>query len=233
MNLDELTQMLQQTAGDRQLTSGERRALRETIRQAALDEQSRGVLRARAFDLAREKARGRDAGAVLDWLEDINKLLLPAADGVEPLPEAHFSPGESCVRRIVELLEGCQNSADLCVFTITDDRITSAIAAAHRRGVAVRIITDDLKAHDPGSDVVGLARLGIPVRVDGSPFHMHHKFALYDQAILLTGSYNWTRGAANENEENVVITADRRLIEAFSGEFGRLWTRFAGFALAR
>jgi cardiolipin hydrolase len=48
---------------------------------------------------------------------------------------------------------------------------------------------------------------------------------------MLTGSYNWTRGAAQNNEENLILTNDRRLLTAFQGEFERLWVKFAAHAL--
>ena len=35
---------------------------------------------------------------------------------------------------------------------------------------------------------------------------MHHKFAIIDSDILLTGSFNWTERAASENCENLVIS---------------------------
>jgi mitochondrial cardiolipin hydrolase len=56
--------------------------------------------------------------------------------------------------------------------------------------------------------------------------HMHHKFAIFDGERLLNGSYNWTRGAANTNFENLVDTGDPELIAAFAEEFKRLWNRF-------
>jgi cardiolipin hydrolase len=87
----------------------------------------------------------------------------------------------------------------------------------------VRVITDDEKALDLGSDVTALARAGVPVRTDPSPAHMHHKFAVFDRERLLTGSYNWTRGAARDNGENIIVTADPRLIERFARYFERLW----------
>ena len=40
-------------------------------------------------------------------------------------------------------MRGCRATLDICVFTIADDRLTESILAAHRRGVAVRIITDE------------------------------------------------------------------------------------------
>jgi phosphatidylserine/phosphatidylglycerophosphate/cardiolipin synthase-like enzyme len=125
------------------------------------------------------------------------------------------------------LLHACRKTADLCVYTITDDRISAEVLAAHRRGVAVRVVTDNEKAYDTGSDVLEMARAGIPVRIDDSPYFMHHKFALFDGDLLLTGSYNWTRGAADNNEENLILSNDRRLLTAFRGEFERLWLRFA------
>lgn len=54
-------------------------------------------------------------------------------------------------------------------------------------------------------------------------FHMHHKFAVFDERRMLTGSYNWTRGAARDNQENVVVSDDPRLMKAFGLEFARLW----------
>ncbi len=89
----------------------------------------------------------------------------------------------------------------------------------------IRIITDDDKAGDLGSDVDRLASLGIETRQDRTDRHMHHKFAIFDQSTLLTGSYNWTRGAADRNLENFIVTADPRLLRAFSREFDRLWSQ--------
>ena len=110
------------------------------------------------------------------------------------------------------------------VFTITDDRISGALAAAHQRGVKVRIVTDDEKAQDLGSDIQTLHRAGIPVVTDQGADHMHHKFAIFDARQLLTGSFNWTRSASERNLENFVVTNDAGLLRSFQKEFERLWT---------
>ena len=62
--------------------------------------------------------------------------------------EAFFSPGDDCLRAITRLLANASRTADICVFTITDDRVSDAILDAHRRAVAVQIITDNAKAAD-------------------------------------------------------------------------------------
>jgi len=52
--------------------------------------------------------------------------------------------------------------------------------------------------------------------------------ALFDGLYLLSGSYNWTRSAAELNEENVVVTSEPALYAAFAAQFDDLWARFGG-----
>ena len=54
---------------------------------------------------------------------------------------------------------------------------------------------------------------------------MHHKFAIFDRQRLLTGSYNWTRSAADYNEENFIITEEPVLLEEFKKQFDQLWSQ--------
>jgi mitochondrial cardiolipin hydrolase len=136
---------------------------------------------------------------------------------------AYFSPGDGCLNAILSGIQSVRSSLKICVFTISDDRITQAIRQAHRRGIQVRILTDNEKLFDRGSDIRELAAAGIPVRIDETPNHMHHKFALLDNQTLLTGSYNWTRSAARYNHENLIVTDQKNLVHDFSREFDRLW----------
>jgi cardiolipin hydrolase len=162
---------------------------------------------------------------VLGWVEELMKLVQAQQAGPAELlpPESHFTPGDDCPRRIMQLIRAARTTLDICVFTITDDRLATAVLEAQLRGVAIRIITDNEKAFDLGSDVRDFQSAGVPLKVDQTPFHMHHKFAIFDHQILLTGSYNWTRGAANDNHENVIITSERRLVDRFDELFERLW----------
>lgn len=141
------------------------------------------------------------------------------------LCEVSFSPGEACLRAIQSRLASAKRKIDICVFTITDDRIAIGILDAHRRGVRVRVVTDNDKALDEGSDVRRLERGGVEVRQDRTEYHMHHKFAVFDERVVLTGSYNWTRGAARNNEENLVVSDDPRMVGPFREEFESLWER--------
>ena len=135
----------------------------------------------------------------------------------------YFSPGTSCLNAILEQIEAARSSLKICVFTISDDRITRAILLAYRSGIKVKIVTDNEKLFDQGSDIRQLAQAGIPVRVDNTANHMHHKFAIADNEVVVTGSYNWTRSAALYNHENIVVTSAKSIVAGFCEEFDRLW----------
>ena len=55
---------------------------------------------------------------------------------------------------------------------------------------------------------------------------MHHKFAVLDGQILVTGSFNWTRSAAEQNQENFLVSDDTVLLQAYGKEFDSLWEKF-------
>lgn len=220
----ELDECLKQTLEDFRLSRGERRALQSIIEDQGADDNQLAFLRHRAFEIARNEVLGPQAHAVLGWLEDVVKALQPQSEPTSREPQAYFSPGDQCVSAVTGALRHAKRTVDICVFTITDNRISDAIVDSHRRRVRVRIITDNDKAEDLGSDVIRLDECGIPVRVDRSSNHMHHKYAIVDNECLITGSYNWTRSASEYNEENIVALYERVLIRQFSDHFDKLWT---------
>ncbi len=223
MTPEQIDDLLKRTLADHRLSRGERRVLDALLADSGADEQKLGYIRHRAFELARSEVVSAEAHAVMSWLEDVVKVLQPQPRQKLPDAEAFFSPGEDCLNSIVRELEKARRTIDICVFTITDNRISRAIRDAHDRRLTVRIITDNDKSLDRGSDIEQLERAGIAVRVDRTQHHMHHKFAIFDNRRLLTGSYNWTRSAAEFNEENMVVSMDPRLVSQFCKEFVRLW----------
>jgi len=136
-----------------------------------------------------------------------------------------FSPGEDCLSDVIAFIQEAEKFLDVCVFTISDNRISDELIASFNRGVDVRIITDNEKMNDQGSDIQMLSDVGIPVKIDMSPYHMHHKFAIADEQKVLTGSYNWTRNAAAYNHENTIIIEAEELALNFSDVFAALWEK--------
>jgi len=212
MDRTQIEGFLAQSLADRKLSGSEKQALAAWLADNATSDQHKGVIRHVAFELAEQAVADPDASHLIEWLEDVMKAIVPIQLGSAPASStandsAFFSPGEECLQHIVNRFQSVRRSADLCVFTITDDRISRGILDAHRRGVKVRIISDAEKAHDLGSDLQQFAENGIAVKLirvvaaadPGTYGHMHHKFAIFDGNRLINGSYNWTRGAANVN----------------------------------
>jgi cardiolipin hydrolase len=228
MDEQRLSEVLVSTLADRRLSRSERVALGAVLSELITTPHEIEVARSRTFALAHERARCSDDRAVIDWIEDVLKVIQSChPPRPESLHQVCFSPGPACVERIASLFDSCRQSAEVCVFTITDDRISSAILRAHERGVSVRIITDNAKSTDQGSDIDDLETAGIAVAVDDSAAHMHHKFAIFDDDIVATGSFNWTRSAADENQENLVVLDDTGVVRRFRTEFEALWRRFS------
>ena len=229
MNTAELDNLLKQSLADHQIQSHEKKALIEWAVDHAPDDLARAVARSRAFALAKSELTG-EAAHVLDWLEEVVKVFARPVGGlVAALPEpsgAYFSPGTTCVDEVVRQFHMARQTCDVCVFTITDNRITEAILKVHASGIKVRIVTDDEKSRDKGSDIDRLRAAGIPCKMDvGNIAHMHHKFAIFDGRRLMNGSFNWTRSASEFNEENLIVTADPILVAAFHERFEWLWNR--------
>ena len=225
---DELRETLARSLAGGTLSRKDRQAIAEWVGQ---DPARRlGLLREQVLELVAETLPADASRGATEWLAET--LTGAAGSLARPGParaasSAYFSPGDECRNAIRRRFEHAAHSADVCVFTITDDRLTEAILTAHRRGVAVRILTDDCKSADLGSDIERLAAAGLPVRVDRSPYHMHHKFAIFDGNVLLTGSYNLTVGAARDNQENLIVTDDPNLVRPFMDTFERLWICFS------
>jgi phosphatidylserine/phosphatidylglycerophosphate/cardiolipin synthase-like enzyme len=116
---------------------------------------------------------------------------------------------------------------DAAVYDVTDPEIASALERARARGVNVRIVSDERQASGRNSEVGYLRQHGISVRLSrgyrGDRSLMHDKFAVFDGALVETGSFNWTVSAARYNFENAVFLSDPVVVRKYAEEFGRIW----------
>ncbi len=185
-----------------------------------LDRAERGALKARLFNEAKRLGLGGDGLRAVRWLETSFEKI---EKNSFRLHEVLFSPGQDIPENIAYHLSNAKKSIDLCVFTISDELLGRCLRKAHERGIKVRIITDNNKMRDAGSQVKDLARCGIDVKTDNSKYHMHNKFGIIDGRIAFSGSYNWTYTAKAYNQENMIITTNYTIVHRFIDEFARLW----------
>ena len=224
MDKQKLLEVLEQTLADYRLSRGEKKAVKDVVDHYFASEHDLAVLRSEVFKMARAELVSPEAKSVLEWLEEIVKVLVPHQQKEKQHESAaYFSTQDDCVKQIQRFIWSANKTLDICVFTITDDRITDEILDAHKQKIKIRIVTDDDKSTDRGSDIRQLKNHGINIRMDATPDHMHHKYAIADGERLLNGSYNWTRSAAISNEENFTICNDEPLVQAFSQHFEKIW----------
>ena len=152
---DEVDEILRQTLEDERLSRSEKQALTALFGDHSDDPQRLAFFRHRAFEIARRELQGQRAGRVVTWLEDVVKALAVAAEpeAAPRLAEAHFSPGDHCRRRIVSLIKQARRSAEICVFTITDNTIARALLEAHDRATPGDDVDDRMK-------LIGVVQLG-------------------------------------------------------------------------
>jgi len=219
MFTQDLEKIIKNSLEDYKLDSDEKYLFKEFSE--TLEEDQLRFIRNKAFDLSRPyiESGGVNAVKVLNWLDRVVKAIQPLNRNVSQQSEAYFSPGQGCRNRIMKLLDKAEKTIDICVFTISDNKITKCILDSHERGINVTIISDNDKANDKGSDIDYLSEKGINVILDKSPYHMHHKFAIFDNKILLNGSFNWTRSASDVNEENILVTNEPGLVGLYSSQF--------------
>ncbi|XP_068002694.1 mitochondrial cardiolipin hydrolase [Melanerpes formicivorus] len=138
-----------------------------------------------------------------------------------PLPR-----GDCALGRLLRRLLSARRSLELCLFAFSSPPLARAVQLLHRRGVRVRLVTDAQSMAMKGSQIGLLRHAGIQVRHDQESGYMHHKFAIVDGRMLLTGSLNWTTQAIQSNRENVLVLEDEEYVKAFLDEFERIWEEF-------
>ena len=220
--MKELIALFEDSILDNVLVTNEKKELKSVISESSLTKRELDVLRSEVFNIARRHQDTIPAANLIDWIEKATKLTLNCPIN-ESYSRVYFSPGNQCRDAIIHHINQAKETMKICLFTISDNEISRAILSAKKRGVHVKIVTDDDKVGDLGSDVASMAKSGIPVKIDGKRGHMHHKFCVIDNSLIITGSYNWTNSAAERNYENILVNTDIKVVNSYIHEFNHLW----------
>ncbi len=170
--------------------------------------------------LLKDSLRFETNEEAVSWLQNCFDLIDKHAFRIH---NVLFSPGVDIGNALYDLLHQAKEKVELCVFSITDHRLAKAVMDCHYRGLDVKIITDDMKIFDRGSEIQSMRNKGIDIKIDHSQYHMHNKFGIIDDRIVFTGSFNWTYTAQKHNQENLLITTNHSIVEQFKTEFEKLW----------
>jgi len=144
-------------------------------------------------------------------------------DGTEV--EVLFAPDDRPSHRLEELVRQAQDSIDMLAYNFTLNGLRDALVDAQQRGVRVRAVFDESQADAAGGEYAALRKAGMEVRLDGNDGLMHEKVIVVDGQSVALGSYNFTRSADENNDENLLIVHDAGIAQAYLAEFERIFAQ--------
>lgn len=178
----------------------------------------------------------RDAVLAADYEQEFAELLgAPEKKGsVAGLSSASrfqalFSPEDRVDKTLIALFDKAQSSVKVAVFSYRDRAVNMALERAARRGVKVELVTEFKQAANTPRDEY-LARAGARVVVgentNSTYAAMHHKYAIVDEEIVVTGACNWTYTAFFDSAEDILVIRDRAIAARYLADFADLLLRY-------
>jgi len=149
-------------------------------------------------------------------------LVLVAIAGCEPpssVPQGvqvYFSPHGGATEAVVGALGQATNSVFVQAYSFTSAPIARALVDAQRRGVKVQVILDKSQRTEKYSEADFLKNEGVPTLIDPEHAIAHNKIMIIDGYLVLTGSFNFTKAAEENNAENLLVINDPILAKRYS-----------------
>jgi phosphatidylserine/phosphatidylglycerophosphate/cardiolipin synthase-like enzyme len=140
--------------------------------------------------------------------------------------QVYFSPSGGIQDRLLRAINHTKATIDLAIFDFTAGELAGALLAARERGVVIRVVADARQAQGKHSEIPLLLERGVKVhlvRGNGRGI-MHHKFAIFDRKLLVTGSYNWTDSAERSNHEDALVLDNPAIIQRYQAHFEQLFS---------
>jgi phosphatidylserine/phosphatidylglycerophosphate/cardiolipin synthase-like enzyme len=123
--------------------------------------------------------------------------------------------------KLIAAVKAAQKSVKFMAFTYTDKDLANAMIQQAGAGVKVQGVIENRGA-SLGA-FVPLFCAGLPVRTDGNKYTMHHKVIILDDATVITGSFNFTVSADEDNDDNVLIIHSPAVAALYDLEFSRVY----------
>ena len=151
------------------------------------------------------------------------KCLLLWKQNSTAMIEAHF---ENIRNLIIDNIRASKTEIKIAVAWFTQKQLYDAVLDALERDVKVSLIMM--------KDFINCGVYGLPLQsfvdkggnlhfVNNQGWTMHNKFCLFDNSMVISGSYNWTYSAETRNAENVIATDDDNVCSRYDDYFNRLW----------
>lgn len=126
-------------------------------------------------------------------------------------------------QRIMDELGKAKNFIYVATAWFTDPTLLGALEERARSGVKVEVIFSD-NASNEKLDFTSLKNLGGKVmKIKRSGYGiMHQKFCVIDGKVAISGTYNWSVNAKNNNDESIFISTLTPIIQKYEEHFKKI-----------
>lgn len=153
------------------------------------------------------------------------------SEGEPTVITPYFSPKGGAEKALIAELKKARKSVKVSIYLFTSKRIAECLAETAKTCEVTVIMDKRMSESAENSQHKFLVQSGIDVRLfkfpkSGSPDQpdpsFHHKFAVIDDSIVITGSFNWSVYAENSNYEDLVVIKDRALALQYAKRFDEI-----------
>jgi phosphatidylserine/phosphatidylglycerophosphate/cardiolipin synthase-like enzyme len=134
-----------------------------------------------------------------------------------------FTPNKKCQSQIIGEINKAKESIFVQAYSFTDRDIAQALVGATKRGVHVQVILDKSNRNDKSSAKDMIIQNNLPLRFDSPSGIAHNKIMIIDEAIVLSGSYNFSAAAHSRNTENLLILNSPSLAKEYLQNWQKRW----------
>ncbi|MGA8833977.1 MAG: phospholipase D family protein [Desulfomonilaceae bacterium] len=120
-------------------------------------------------------------------------------------PPVHvfFSPNGGCTNAIIKEIDNAKSEILVQAYSFTSTAIAKALLNAHKRGVKVEAVLDKSQRKEKYTSATFLANSRIPTFIDSVHAIAHNKIMIIDGTTVITGSFNFTKGAEVRKADNI------------------------------
>ena len=145
----------------------------------------------------------------------------PQGQQAQTLPPiaVHFSPNGGCAEAVVREIAAAKATILVQAYSFTSAPIAKALVDAHKRGVQIQVILDNSQRSEKYSSADFVLHAGIPTFIDAKHAIAHNKIMVIDGAVVITGSFNFTKAAETSNAENLLVIRSPELAAKYTANW--------------
>jgi len=155
-----------------------------------------------------------------------------------------FSPNiideKSSMDHIIDLISHADHSIHFMIFSFSHKDLIYQILNKFNIGLHVKGIFDKSQLSNSSDEI--FINNGIPCKIDGNNHNkynrggkLHHKTMMLDSsqndAIVITGSFNWSNNSNTYNDENILIIHSKEIAQIYEREWKKRWDEGLDFEL--